>query len=402
MKHLISALLLIYLSPFATLAAEEESLFIEYVSDPVTQQITAELTSIDNHIVQRKFFAYDDDGRIVNMITDDGSGDAVDILDEIERRYITTFSYMSTEATCQQLKSIQEEVYCHLDGELQCVKCVTSYADDIKKSSKSKRTHLSQSTAQTQRLREQELSFTSYMHDHWDKFLHKVFSKNYLQMAGYYQGETSIGSFKPEQEIDSKVRISLINGILCISSDMEELLTQFSETHGNTAIHYVFRPTEGWTKDLFSCAFVKIGIISEPARQLVVLWRRLIEEVGGIDGEGYILHYAHSIGATDTFKAIKMLTPEEQSLIHVVTFGSPTMIPSDSGFASVVNYVSKRDGVCLFDPVGYVKGWTQKESNVCFLGTFKGVPFIDHVLQGSCYAEIIEQLGANFVMKHGQ
>ena len=98
--------------------------------------------------------------------------------------------------------------------------------------------------------------------------------------------------------------------------------------------------------------------------------------------------------------AIKLLTPEEQQMIHVITIGSPSLISRDSGFASVVNYVSRRDGVCLFDPVGYLKGLFTHDSETVFLGSHFGIPLIDHTLFMTTYTGIIIDLGVEFTKKY--
>lgn len=77
------------------------------------------------------------------------------------------------------------------------------------------------------------------------------------------------------------------------------------------------------------------------------------------------------------------------------------MIPNE-GFASVTNYVSKRDGVCLLDPAGYVRGWTKEDSNIVFLGSFWGVPFVEHTLEAESYDSIIKTLGERFLSVYGK
>lgn len=243
----------------------------------------------------------------------------------------------------------------------------------------------------------QKLSYSDYMQEEWDRITHETFHKGFLQFSGYYRHPADTGCTPYGVEIDGKVRVTLINGILNIRDDMDQLLKLFSESHGNVPIHYVFRPTEGWSRDVISSTLSKMGFVSVYAFSLAETWRGLIEEMGGVGNGGRILHYAHSIGGTDTYVAKGLMTPEELAMIDVITMGSPSMIPNSFGFKSAINYISKRDGVCLLDPVGYVNGWIDANSNAEFLGSFLGFPLIDHTLYTETYGKLVYQLGDKFI-----
>jgi hypothetical protein len=73
------------------------------------------------------------------------------------------------------------------------------------------------------------------------------------------------------------------------------------------------------------------------------------------------------------------------------------MIPHDSGFASATNYVSRRDGVCLLDPIGYAMGHFYEKSKIELIGSSWGIPLIDHTLYTESYGGIIEELGIQFI-----
>lgn len=242
-----------------------------------------------------------------------------------------------------------------------------------------------------------QVAYSEYIKDDLDYALHQVFSESYLQFAGHYKDTSHIGIYNPNHEINDKVRITLINGILTIKEDLTESLKQFSDVHGGNTIHYVFRSTEGWTNDLFDSAYIKSGYTSNEAKLLADLWRKLIQEMGGPHNGGTILHYAHSIGATDTCAAKNLLTPEEGRIIHVVTLGSPTLIPNSAGFANVINYASKSDPICMVDMRGYINGWLASDSNVRFVGNFWEYPLIEHTLGSKSYSDIIAILGEQFV-----
>lgn len=248
----------------------------------------------------------------------------------------------------------------------------------------------------------QDLSYPNYILQECDSFIENFFYKGYLQFSGYYVDEIESGCTPFGQELHDKIRLTLINGMLNIRSDLDTLLRIFSKTHGNVPIHYVYRPTEGWTKDLLTSTLSKMGFVSPYAKLLAQKWKELIEEMGGVGQGGIIIHYAHSIGASDTFVAKDLLSLDEQQMIHVITLGSPTVIPHDCGFGSAVNYASRRDGVCFLDPIGYCMGYFFEHSNIEFIGTHWGIPLIDHTLYTESYGSIIEELGAQFVEIHGK
>lgn len=247
----------------------------------------------------------------------------------------------------------------------------------------------------------EELSYPNYIQKEWDSFIEQVFHKSYLQFSGYYLDQIERGRTPYGNELHDKIRVSLINGMLNIRSDMDVILKIFSECHGNIPIHYVYRPTEGWTKDLITSGISKMGFVTPYAKLLAETWKSLIEEMGGIGQGGIIIHYAHSIGASDTFVAKDLLTLEEQQMVHVITLGSPTIIPIDSGFGSAVNYASRRDGVCFLDPIGYFIGYFFENSKIEFIGTHWGIPLVDHTLYTESYGTIIEELGTQFIQIHG-
>lgn len=243
----------------------------------------------------------------------------------------------------------------------------------------------------------EELSYANYVYDDIEPTLESVFGKGFLQFSGYYHEEHGSGIYTVgEKQVNDRVRITMINGILSLSSDLQESMADISDSHGNHDIYYVFRATEGWTKDILNGSLVKLGYTSVQARMLADLWIELIEDLGGTESDGIIIHYAHSIGALDTYAAQHLLTPEQRRMIHVVTIGSPAMIPSE-GFASVVNYASLRDGVCLLDPVRFLGGLLHDDHNITYIDTIWGIPLIDHPLSVESYQTLIGELGRKFL-----
>ncbi len=230
----------------------------------------------------------------------------------------------------------------------------------------------------------------------YDEFAGKLF----LQFTGYYLDPARVG-VHGKGEVDSHVRITLINGLFSIHEDCCLLAKWISEAHGNVNVHYVFRPTGGWTADLFWGLRVKLGYLSQQAKQLAILWRELIHEMGGVEGGGKVLHYAHSLGGTDTFRAQKMMTAEEKALIDVVTFGSATLAPNIFGFASLKHYLSVRDGVIFADIIEGIGAFFGLHNEVEFVGSFWGIPFADHLMGNNTYRTVWEELGTEFVNQYG-
>lgn len=238
-------------------------------------------------------------------------------------------------------------------------------------------------------------SFTHFLKNDIEELNLYLFGKRFLQFSGFYTSPPLSGLYG-SKELDPLVKITFVNGILNLKEDIMENARFISATHGGNKVYYVFRPTEGWTFDLFSCALVKLGFVSQTAELIAATWRKLIEDMGGIESGGKIIHYAHSIGGTDTYTAKTLLTPEERKMIHVITLGSATMIP-DLDFASVTNYVSMRDGVSYLDPLGFFGGFFDDESNIIYLGSLHGIPVIDHLLVMQTYIEVMKLLGEQFL-----
>lgn len=233
-----------------------------------------------------------------------------------------------------------------------------------------------------------------------DRAAHVTFGKGLLELSGYYQHELFSGIFREDNEVNPLVKITLLNGMLSAEEDLEYILQTVSNTHGGNQIHFVYRPTEGWTKDLYSCILSKIGVVSPQAERLAQIWKQLIQDMGGPGAGGTIVHYAHSVGGTDSFVAGCLLTEEEQKMIHVYTIGSPTLIPTNSGFASATNIVSVRDIIGGIDVIRYIIGLVSTEGNVCYVGTLWGKPFVDHLFSGEAYQKAIHQLGEEFLQKY--
>lgn len=234
---------------------------------------------------------------------------------------------------------------------------------------------------------------------HLEDDVYQIIGRTFFVLAGYY-GDKSERGVVGQGEVSDKVRITHINGILNTKQDELMAAAMVSSCHGGANVHYTYRASHGWTQDCFKVTLVRLGYTSAEAFELASSWRALIGEMGGSGKGGMIIHYAHSIGAAETLAAKQFLTPEEQQMIVVRTFGAPKLIGPDE-FYDVVNYVSYRDGVCLFDPITYVQALLGYGSNVVFVGSYLGMPGVDHFFEGETYRTIIEGHGREFVESYG-
>ncbi len=114
-----------------------------------------------------------------------------------------------------------------------------------------------------------------------------LFGDSTYLLMGHSCEETQIGYYG-DQEISDKVRVTFINGILTTQNTMWYNLDVISQCHGGVKVHYIFRPTEGWTWDISRAITIKMafqfGFRSMHATLLALMWRGLIREMGGIEG----------------------------------------------------------------------------------------------------------------------
>lgn len=237
------------------------------------------------------------------------------------------------------------------------------------------------------------LSYLPYVRPEIEGLAQGLLGNGMLLMLGFYCDQPEVG-VQGEGELNNHLRITFINGILNARSDCIEAAGLISKAHGNINVHYIFHPTRGWAKDMIKCLTSKMGFVSPSGVHLADTWRKLITEMGGINGGGSIIHYAHSIGGTDTFNAKCLLSSEELRMIKVITLGSATIIP-EGGFGMVANYVNYRDGVTYLDPLGYINALAMDFPNIFFTGTFWGIPFVDHALES--YAKILDILAKDIL-----
>lgn len=221
-------------------------------------------------------------------------------------------------------------------------------------------------------------------------------------LSGYHRETLSIGTVG-RGEINDKVRVTFINGILCHRKYAIRNAHRLSEFHGGVNTHYIYWPTAGWTWDISRCLLVRqFQYPTEACIALVSRWKELIEEMGGIGNGGILYHYAHSVGGAESITALSMLSKEERHMIRFITFGSPYLTETDHLLENT-HYVSIRDGVTLFDPITLYGAHLETPQHIVFLGNWTdGAPLIDHFLDGQTYDAILKELGAQFVEVYGE
>lgn len=222
----------------------------------------------------------------------------------------------------------------------------------------------------------------------------RLVNESWMKMIGYNPDASHVGCVGDIRKNQPKVRITHINGILNGSKDQVDNAGLVSLLHGNYPVYYVYAATTGFTGDLVRCAFAKGGIVSRQAKLLVALWKKLFQDMGGAESGGIIIHYAHSLGGTDTASALSILTPNERALIRVVTFGSATLI-QEGLCHKIDNYVSLKDGVPFSDPKSYIQGIMGIQTNIHFLAS-TSLPLIDHLFSNETYRNVLDDLGAKF------
>ena len=235
----------------------------------------------------------------------------------------------------------------------------------------------------------------------FEAFTEALVGRTFLQIIGDPFHNSSRSGTHGMGEVHDLVRISHINGILNGPEGCLEAAQLISNAHGNNNVHYYFVSTGGLAWDLATGLFSKIGWTSPEAYELAAHWRELIEDMGGVDSGGSIIHYAHSLGGTFTEQAKNLLSEEELSMIHVVTLGAASVIKDDR-LASTKNYISVKDIIpILGNPFACLSTFWKEHHHLYFEGFESGTLLIDHLIKESTYYSIIERLGNSFTETYG-
>ncbi|MGK5594372.1 MAG: RHS repeat-associated core domain-containing protein [Parachlamydiaceae bacterium] len=227
-------------------------------------------------------------------------------------------------------------------------------------------------------------------------FLDKVIGKLFNYLCGYTGVPVNSGVYG-QGEVNDHVRITFINGMLTNTHWLMMAVTALSKSHGGVNVHYVHRPNAPFFFDALRAFMVKIGYITPHARALAETWQELIHEMKGEDKT--ILHFSHSIGSCETMAALGLLSKDLQGKIKVYSFGSPCL-GSHSNW-NIQHFVSVRDGICLLDLGRMISAAKGKHAPVTFVGSFCGIPFIDHFFSSKSYLDVWSAMGKTFVEWYG-
>ncbi|MDB6081158.1 MAG: hypothetical protein JWO53_430 [Chlamydiia bacterium] len=233
---------------------------------------------------------------------------------------------------------------------------------------------------------------------HFEDAAFKIMNKTVWTLFGYNPDPTSM-HFVDGGKVSDNVRITFINGILNTYANATDTAKLISELHGSTAVHYLYAASSGFTADILRSIFAKIGFSTPQARLLADTWKKLIKELGGVTSGGRVIHYAHSLGGIDTYRALGLLTEEERAMLHITTFASPSLI-EEGACHYVKNYVSTNDLIPLFSPLRYREAKKGTGKNVTFLESEDKIPFRDHSLVQEPYRTTLEELGRKFQQEY--
>lgn len=197
--------------------------------------------------------------------------------------------------------------------------------------------------------------------------------------------------------------VSFGNGINTTKQEMFTIAGKISEYHGNTNVHFSYNSSHGVIFDLLECLVQKLGIRTRSVETMVEHLRCCIARAGGAGSGGTVDHYAHSQGGLITKCALSLLTPEERQMIHVVTFGSASMISSDF-CGSANNYVNTHDFVpFIADIFGCFQGYFARSSHHVNFMSSPILSFGDHgILDSPNYMQMLQDKGNKFVERYGR
>jgi len=218
------------------------------------------------------------------------------------------------------------------------------------------------------------------------------FSKEeeYKSRMGTFGSTGTIGN----REISPKVRLSAINGIQYTIEHAKHLWEAVSKEF-NTRVHYVYYPTKGHQiYDSTTAIWEKhIQINEDLVNTLIEHWKGLIEEVGGVNGDGCIYHMAHSQGGLITSRAASKLPPEYRKKIHMITYGAHEHPLHE--FASLMNVM------CKADRIDYLNPYDTDHPSVILVDSIIGGIYENHGIEpGNAYWPHIQKTAKDFRSKY--
>ncbi len=378
MRWTFSFILLPYLLLFGEPEPHNVRLFCNSSGVPIK-----ELTYSEGEIIHRRFLTWNGEQLLIDL-TDDGSQEEESDLEGVSKRIRLTYDPVRNETICEEAFP-PDFIFIPVD---------VVDLNKEKNDPSGRYSYVEAAYSQLQQLWKKQNNLLDGTYWELRQTAEYLFGEDNLIWWGVYPDEVENGVVG-HGEVSDKVRITGMNGILNSKKDCQLLALTLSEIHGGINIHYVYWPSGGWTKDLINCAFAKAGYRCAASRLLAKTWKELIDEMGGVNSGGRIIHYCHSIGCATSEAAKTLLEEEEQEMIHLFAFGPPQIV-ADEGFGHVTNYISYRDGVCILDPFRYVEALSGDLSHVKLVGDLNGPPLIDHMIITGAYFEVLEELGAQF------
>lgn len=198
-------------------------------------------------------------------------------------------------------------------------------------------------------------------------------------------------------ELSPNVRTMYINGIMTDYDEREDGPREVSKYLGGCNVHYTYNSSHGLVMDLLECLAQKLGLPTHSVNLAVKSIKDQIEGVGGVGSGGKVIIMAHSQGGLITQRALEKLSPEELSMIEIITFGSASQI-NDDRVSYSRNYVNNTDPIPLFDPFGCIKGKFSQNSNTVFM---KSNRFFDHGFKSKNYQYVLEEECQRIIKNYG-
>ncbi len=183
--------------------------------------------------------------------------------------------------------------------------------------------------------------------------------------------------------------MSYMNGQCNTLYDAQEQMDVLSQLTGGMATGMVHKATHGFSFDLAESFWLKAGLRTDYVK---VLARQLTEWASEAQRNGTRhIHYCHSQATFHLYLAAPLIREDLRKFIDVVTFGAGKIIPNNL-YGSTVNYIARRDGVPMTDTIAYIKClFGSKDYNVKWVGSYWGVPFVDHAMSGTSYTEALRE-----------
>lgn len=226
-----------------------------------------------------------------------------------------------------------------------------------------------------------------------------------IRSLGIYLGETlsaepipdsdyecfsgSVGTIRP----DKKHVNVWINGLNTNLKSTVHYAQLISDANGGEKVYFAYNCTRGFMADIWEHIAGKLFFQTLALRVARNTLKQAIEEVGGPENGGTITVFAHSQGGVILSRAISSLSPEEQKMLHVYTFGTGALF-SQGNLAAVTHFISQRDYIPAFaDPLRYLTALIWGSSIVHFLPSEDGNVFDNHTFEGPLYQQEILRIG---------